>query len=222
MLIYKNLILIGTSHISIESIKQVEQVILDKKPDIVAIELDRSRLQSLFSKQRKLSIKDIRKIGIKGFIFSLIGHYAEKKLGEIVNVKPGSEMIKAIETAKKINSKVALIDQDIRVTLKKISDRLTYKEKLRFISDLFKGIFIRQKIEFDLKKVPEKKIIDKLTKELQKRYPTLYEVLISERNLILASNLHRLLKTEKTIVGIVGAGHEQEIINIIKDLDKNV
>ena len=218
----KNITIIGTSHIAIESIKEVKQFITDNKPDIIAIELDHKRFKGLIGKRQKMRFSDIKDIGIKGFVLNLIGSYIEKKLGKIVGVSPGSEMKIAIQLAKKYKLKVALIDQDIRVTLKKISDRLTYKEKLRFISDLFKGIFIRQKIEFDLKKVPEKKIIDKLTKELQKRYPTLYEVLISERNLILASNLHRLLKTEKTIVGIVGAGHEQEIINIIKDLDKNV
>ena len=216
---YKNLTLIGTSHISKESVREVEKVILDKKPEIVAIELDRIRLESLLRQKRRLSVKDIKKVGFKGFLFAFIGHWVEKKLGEIVKVKPGSEMIKAIETARKTNSRIALIDQDIRVTLKKISKGLTLREKLRFVSDVLKSFFIKTKIEFDLRKVPEQEIIKKMTEELKKRYPTLYNVLIEERNFIMAKNLYKLMKTDKTIIAVVGAGHENRIIKILKDLE---
>ena len=216
---YKNLTLIGTSHISKESIEEVERIILDKKPEIVAIELDRIRLESLLRQKSRLSVRDIKKFGLKGFLFALIGHWVEKKLGEIVKVKPGSEMVKAIETARKINSRIALIDQDISVTLKKISRGLTLKEKLRFVFDVLKSFFIKAKIEFDLRKVPEQHIIEKMTEELKNRYPTLHKVLIEERNFIMAKNLYKLMKTGKSIIAVIGAGHEKSIISIIKDLE---
>ena len=217
---YKNLIIIGTSHISIESVREVESVILKNKPEIVAIELDRVRFNSLMSKDRKISIRDITKIGFKGYLFNIIGAWIEKQLGKIVNVKPGSEMLKAIEIGKKVDSKIALIDQDIRITLKRLSKELTWKEKFTFVKDLVKGLFSRKKIKIDLTKVPSKKLIKSLIEKLKKDYPNLHKVLIEERNIILAKNLNKLLSTNKTIVAVIGAGHTEEVLDLIKNENK--
>ena len=139
---YKNLTIIGTSHIAKQSIQEVKNVIEKTKPDIIALELDKKRFFSLTSKtKRKLKLRDITKLGVKGFLFNLIGAWAEKKLGNIVRVEPGSEMLTAIKLAKKNKIKIALIDQDIEITLKKLSKRLTWKEKGRFVIDIFKSIF---------------------------------------------------------------------------------
>ena len=126
---YKNLAIIGTSHIAKQSLEEVEKAIEEGKPDIVALELDRKRLYSLMNKEeRKISIYDIRRVGFKGFIFSLIGAWAEKKLGKIVGVAPGSEMKKAVMLARKYKLKIALIDQDIEITLRRFSKALTWRE----------------------------------------------------------------------------------------------
>ena len=96
-------------------------------PDIVAIELDKDRFQALISgKQRKPKLSDIRKVGIKGFIFTVIGSWAQKRLGKYVGVSPGSEMKAAIESANKEKAKIALIDQNIQVTLRKFSKMLVF------------------------------------------------------------------------------------------------
>jgi len=144
---YNNLILIGTSHIAKESIQEVKSTINEKHPDIVALELDRKRYHSLTSKKKpgRLRIYDIKRIGVKGFIFSLIGGWAEKKLGNLVGVAPGSEMIQAIKLAKKNKIKLALVDQDIEVTLRNFSKTLSWKEKWNFIVDLFNGFILRKK-----------------------------------------------------------------------------
>ena len=117
---YKNLTIIGTSHIARQSLEEVEKAIKELKPDIVAVELDKKRYYALTStKKSKFGFYDLRRVGLKGAIFSLIGAWAEKKLGEYVGVAPGSEMLKAIDLANKNNIQIKLIDQDIEVTLKK-------------------------------------------------------------------------------------------------------
>ena len=117
---YKNLVFLGTSHIAKQSMNEVKKYIEEQKPDIVALELDKRRLNALMSKApRKIELRSIRHIGLKGFLFSLFGAWAEKKLGKIVGVAPGSEMKQAIKLAKKNGIKIALIDQDIEVTLTK-------------------------------------------------------------------------------------------------------
>ena len=123
------------------------EVYKKEKPDIVAVELDKKRLYSLFKeKESKIRIYDITRVGIKGFIFSLVGAWAEKKLGKIVGVAPGSEMKKAVMLARKRDIKIALIDQDIEITLKRFSESLTWKEKWNFLADIVKAFFVRKKL----------------------------------------------------------------------------
>jgi len=219
---YKNLTLIGTSHIAIQSIKEVKNTIISKKPDVVAIELDLLRFKAIMSgKKNKIRVSDIRKIGIKGFLFNLIGAWAEKKLGEIVGIKPGSEMVTATKVAYNMKSDIALIDRDIRITMKKLSKTVTIREKLRFIYDIIKGIILRKPIiKFDLRKVPEEKIIKELTEKLKKNYPSFYKILISERDSFMAKNLYNLMKDYNNVIAVVGAGHETSIIERIKEFKK--
>src|SRR3989338_4970764 len=190
---YRNITVVGTSHIAKQSLDEVAREIESKKPSIIAIELDRKRLHVLFNrKDNKISIYAISKVGLKGYIFALIGAWAEKKLGEHVGVMPGSEMKSAAEIAKKKGIRLALIDQDIEVTLSRLSKSLSWKEKRNFIADIFKGVVLRKKeVEFDLTTVPDKKLIKKLLGQVKKRYPNIYRVLVAERNQVMADNLDR-------------------------------
>jgi len=217
---YGNLTIIGTSHIARQSLDEVTKEIEEGLPDIIALELDAKRLYALMSsKKEKISFYNIFRIGFKGFLFSLIGAWAEKKLGEYVGVSPGSEMKRAVKLAKRHNIKIELIDQDIEITLKRLSRALTWREKWNFIVDIFRAVVLKEKeIEFDLTKVPEKKIIKKLIGKVKKRYPNIYKVLVEERNEVMAGRLENLIKKyeDKRILAIIGAGHEEEIIDLIK------
>ena len=116
-----------------------------------------------------------------------------------------------------------MIDQDIRITLKRLSEELTIKEKMRFAIDILgAGLFKKQIKEIDLTKVPDKKFIKKLIMIVKKRYPSIYKVLIKERDKILAKNLNTLINSypDKKILAIVGAGHEDSIIKYIKNAKK--
>jgi len=217
---YKNLYILGTSHISKDSVSQVEDFILNQRPDIVAIELDKKRFYALVQEQKKASFKDMLHLGVKALLINIIGAYVEKKLGKIVGVSPGSEMKMAIELVKKNKLKLSLIDQNIEITLKKLSKAITARVIFRFLGDAIKAIIFRKKdIElFDIKKVPSKKIIDNILIKIRERYPAIYEALIEERNEVMARNLYKLMNNykDKKIFAVVGAGHESEIINVIK------
>ena len=216
---YKNIYLLGTSHISVESINQVKEFIESNKPEIVAIELDKKRLYSLLHK-RKLKLSDVKSLGIKGFIIHLIAAYIEKKLGKLVGTSPGDEMKTAINLVKEHKLSLALIDQDIEITLKKLAKAITWREKLRFVKEVIKGLITRKpQIEpFDLRKVPPKKTIKKMISLIRTNYPGVYKVLIEERNEVMAKNLYNLITKypDKKIFAIVGAGHEEDILKIIR------
>lgn len=224
-----NLTIIGTSHIARQSINEIKQAIEDKKPDIIALELDSKRFYAITHQSKKSGFPNLFKIGIKGFLFSIIGRWVQKRLGEQVGVEPGDEMLAAINLAKKNKIKIALIDQDIEITLKRFSQALTWKEKFRILLDIIKGFLFKEdeikRLELDkidLSKVPSKKIIKRLMQEVKVRYPNIYKVLVEERNIIMATTLKKIIQQnpDKKLLIIVGAGHEDALLDLIKK-DKN-
>lgn len=202
---FNQLHLLGTSHIARQSVEEIREAFARLNPDIVAIELDKSRLQALLSGQSKVSLKHLPAVGIKGWLFAKLGSWASKKLGKAVGVDPGTEMKTAIELGKEHKKRIALIDQPIEITLRRFSKALTWKEKGRMVADLF----TQRKLSFDVSKVPEEQLITKLIEELRLRYPSIHKVLIEERNAYMADKLKKLgeLYPESTILAIVGAGH---------------
>ena len=206
---------IGTSHISPESIIEVETTIKEYQPDIICIELDKRRLYSLI--HNKSNKSRIRFTNISEFVISLIGAYVEKKLGKLVGTKPGDEMKKAIEIANKNKLKLALIDQDIKITLKKLA-KIPKREKWKIVKDILFGFFNKKKrIKIDLKKVPPEKFIEQILEETKTQYPSIYNILIKERNQIMAKNLSKLEDNnkEQKILVIIGAGHVKGIKKIL-------
>jgi pheromone shutdown-related protein TraB len=214
------LTIIGTSHIAKESLKEVRDAINTGKYDIIALELDQLRLRAMLSrKKQSRSVRDVFKVGVKGYLFSLFGAWAERKLGSMVGMKPGAEMLTAYRLARKKKLKIALIDQRIDITLKRFSKALTWKEKWNFVVDVVKGFFKRPQLEFDLRTVPSKQVITKLIRKVKKRYPNFYKVLVEDRNRVMAQNLSKIITRypDKRVLAIVGAGHEDDIMRMVEE-----
>ena len=209
--------IIGTSHIARESINTIKNKILDEKPDIVAVELDASRVPYLFGKkQRKLRLADIKHIGVVGFIFNLIGGFIQRKLGAKVGLAPGADIRAAIRTASKVNAKIYLIDRPIAKSLQRLSETMTIWEKLRFLGYICGGFLLPASKELkriDLTRVPEDRLIATLTTELNKKFPHIYQVLVREREQYMATKIKHLLRAypHKKIMAVVGAGHVRGI-----------
>jgi pheromone shutdown-related protein TraB len=212
---FRNLIILGTSHIAIESINKVRELIETEKPEIIALELDILRFKKLLSKKKqKIKLKDIL---TQGSFLNSMGALIEKKLGEKVGIMPGEEMLTAIKLAKKHKLQLALIDQPIQITFKRLKEKITFKEKLRFLTDILTSLVMpKKRIKIDLTKVPEAKLIKKIIRELKKRYPNVHKTLIQERNLFMTQQLLGLIKINKKTLVIVGAGHEDDLIRLLK------
>lgn len=215
---HNNLVIVGSSHIAKESIKEVKKAIEQEKPDIIALELDRNRMHALFEKNEKISFGIYKKVGVKGALFAMLGHWAEHSLGKKIGVKPGAEMKEAIKIAKEKKIKIALIDKKIELILKELSKRISWREKWNFLTDIVKGIF-GVGIKFDLEKVPEEKLIKELLEQTKKRYPNIYDVLLTKRNKYMANNIKILMENHKKVVAVVGAGHVHGILEDLKYLN---
>jgi pheromone shutdown protein TraB len=127
-------------------------------------------------------------------------------------------MLHAVRLAQQKKIPIALVDQDIRVTLKRLSKGVSWLERVRFAKDLVGGVFGKKKnLPFDLRTVPSDEIIESLIKDVRKRYPNLYRVLVQERNEIMARRLAGLARrTDGKVLAVVGAGHTKEIAALIR------
>ncbi len=222
----KHLKIIGSSHISQQSVKEVKQAFKIFEPEIVAVELDKNRLASLFdTKKRSNSPALIKKIGLFGYVFLLVAGYVQKKLGKLVNIDPGTEMKTAVILTRKNKVKLALIDQNIGITLARLSKVFNIGIIWRFIVDAFNSmLFPKREMErlgfsnLDLTKVPSEEVIDKMIGELENRYPEFYKVLIADRNKVMAANLMKILEDnpDKKVLAVIGAGHRKGMMDILK------
>ena len=213
---------IATSHIAKESVAEIKKAFLDYKPDIIAIELDKRRLHALLTNQKpSYSPAQIPIIGIKGYLFAVIGGLLQRRLGRLVDMQPGADMLQAALLAKNNHLPLFLLDREISITLKRLS-KITFKEKMRFLQDLFFGWATKQKVRINLHQVPKKDLIAQLLHQLKNRYPTLHKVLLEERNIFMAKRLAAAMMSnpDKKFLVVLGAGHlegvQQEFASITK------
>ena len=217
--------IIGSSHISKDSVNEVRNESENFSPDIIAIELDNKRLSSIFSKKKeKTSFKEARKtFGIKGAAIITFLSYIQKKMGKLVNTDPGSEMKEAVLISKKKNLQLELIDQDIEVTLKNLSEAIKFRVIMRMVKDIFLAPFHKSKrINIDLNKVLDEATIELMLNEVKKQYPEIHKALVDDRNKYMAKRLYQLHKQnpEKKILAVVGAGHKSEMIKLLQKYEK--
>ncbi|MCB9362334.1 TraB/GumN family protein [Candidatus Woesearchaeota archaeon] len=216
---HPNIKILGTSHIAKESIKAVQREVQEWKPDIIAVELDKKRLYSLeHNIVNKPTLADIRTIGVKGYLFLVIGGWMQRKLGNVVDIKPGSDMLEAVRQVKANNLKLALIDQDMQKTLKRFNKMFGWKEKWQLIKDIITAPFTKEKVAFDLDSVPNDELITRLTSMLKVQYPGIYTALIHERNVYMVDKLKILLQKfpDQKILAVVGAGHKEGMLELMK------
>ncbi len=216
---YKNkeIILVGTAHISKHSAKLVGRVIEGEKPDVVCVELDAQRLEALSNQKRweNLDLKTIiKKKQLSTLIINILLSSYQKKLGSKLGVIPGLELFEATKVAKKLDIPIELGDRDVRITLKRAWHSMSFIQKLKFMTLGIAGIFEKEEIsEEELEKLKSKDVLTELMKELGKAMPVLKTVLIDERDSFLAKKIKEA--NGNKIVAIVGAGHLQGIIKKI-------
>jgi pheromone shutdown protein TraB len=228
-----NITFLGTSHIANESVNEIKKSVEEINPEIITVELDKDRLHGLINKKNdRISLKNIKlikEIGLAGFIFAYIASNVQKKLGSLVNMAPGSDMLSAVKIASQKGIKVALIDQHVNVTLKNISKKVSVFEKLKIVFDIISNLLFpfKAKKEFeavglkniDLSKVPSDYLISKMLLRTKTKYPAFYKVLVEDRNEFMTKKIfHIMLKNPNSkIVCVIGAGHKSEMELLIKE-----
>ncbi len=217
----KAVTLIGTAHVSAKSAELVESVIKEEKPDTVCVELCQSRYQAIVQKNRWQDTDLIKIIKEKKAFFLLANFMLaslQKKIGKKLGIKPGEEMIRAIESAKESGSQIHLADRDIRITLSRVWRSMRLWAKLKLMTQFLASLVGMDDIsEEDVEKMKERDVLETLLSEIGESQPDLKRILIDERDQYLA---HRIRTAPgERIVAVVGAGH---VPGIIANWDKPV
>lgn len=215
----KTVILVGTAHVSQESVELVKLVIEQEHPDGVCVELDAKRFEAISHPTRweSLDLKDIiRQKQLSTLMVNLVLASFQKRLGDKLGVMPGTEMLEAIRMAEKHNAPVILGDRDVRVTMRRAWRNTPFWRKSMLLSSLLLSIFDTTEVsEDEIRNLKKKDVLSEMMKELGKEVPTLKEVLIDERDLYLAKKIVEAPGTRT--VAVVGAGHVEGICKTIEN-----
>ena len=215
----REIVLIGTAHISKVSKELVRETIEAESPDTVCVELDEGRAKSIQDPDRwkKTDLKEvIKKKQLATLIANLVLGSYQKRMGEQTGVKPGSELKEAVDVSGEKNIPVVLADRDIKITLRRTWACTPWYRKFSLLGGLFGSIFDKTEIsEEDLAKIKEQDALNSMMQEFGKTFPEVKQVLIDERDQFLASKIKNA--PGKKVVAVVGAGHVKGIASIISE-----
>ena len=205
----KEVILLGTAHVSKESSQLVTSVIAREKPDTVCVELCESRYRSI---QQKESWQDMDIVKVirekKSFLLlsNLILASFQKRIAKKFDIKAGEEMIQAIKTAESTGAAIYLADRDIRTTLSRIWRIMGLWSKLKLLLQMVLSLGSVDDIsEEDIEKMKQEDVLETVLSDIGKSLPELKDILINERDRYLAHKIR--MAPGRKIVAVVGAGH---------------
>lgn len=216
----KEIVIIGTAHVSRESADLVEQTILEEKPDTICVELCQSRLDAIrqHDSWREMDIvKVIREKRTSLLLAQLMMASFQKRVAQKFHIQPGEEMRRAVSLADYMKANLVLADRPIRITLLRVWRMMSFWNKVSLLPEMFMSLFTTDDItEEDIEKWKEQDILELALKSLGEKMPVLKTTLIDERDQYLAHMIRNAQGTK--IVAVVGAGHVSGILKNINDV----
>ena len=215
----REIIIVGTAHVSRDSVTEVKAIIADERPDRVCVEIDASRERAL-TEGNSWSSLDIFQVikQRKGFLLlaNLVLSSFQRRLGLDLGVKPGEEMLEAIESARELGIPYSLCDREIHTTLRRAWAKSSLWAKNKMLAALLGSIFTREKLGAEeIESLKRKSALDEMLDELSDYLPAAKKVLIDERDTYLAANIYTAEGAK--IVAVVGAGH---VPGIVRELER--
>ncbi|MEO1273564.1 MAG: TraB domain-containing protein, partial [Myxococcota bacterium] len=216
----RDVILVGTAHVSQASVETVKRTIAQEAPDVVCVELDERRYNALRNKAwwESLDLFQVIRKGQAPFLLAnlFLSSY-QKRMGLATGVKPGAELAAAAIAAEEAGAEVVLCDREIRTTLLRIWRTMPFMSKMGLASELLGGLLgMGEQQEISEEMLAELRKRDTLTlvlDEMGERHPTIKRTLVDERDTYMAHHI-RTAKGQR-IVAVVGAAHVPGILKAV-------
>ena len=210
----REIILIGTAHVSRESADLVERVIEEERPDTVCVELCRPRYEAIRQRdkwQETDIVKVIREKRTSILLSQLMMASLQRKIAQKFNIIPGEEMLRAIDRAEAVGAEIVLADREIRVTLLRTWRKMGFWSKVKFLPDVLLSLFATDEItEEEIEKLKQHDVLELALQTVGEKLPGLKTTLIDERDLYLAHTIGHAPGAR--IVAVVGAGHVPGVV----------
>jgi pheromone shutdown-related protein TraB len=205
----REIILIGTAHVSRKSVDEVKELIEAEKPDTVCVELCESRYQSIVDAD-KWKNTDIVKIIKEGKALLLLTNLAlssyQRKLAKKFGIQPGQEMIQGIKSAKEVGAELCLADRDIQVTMLRLWRNISFYGKMKLLFNILLSVFAGEELsEEELEKLKTQDMLTAALDELSRAFPQLKSIIIDERDQYLAYKIKTAPGSR--VIAVLGAGH---------------
>jgi pheromone shutdown-related protein TraB len=214
----REIVVVGTAHVSRESVDLVRRAIDELRPDAVAIELDPKRFEALSRPDRfeALDLREVirtRQLATLGLNLALAAY--QRSLGVALGVKPGAELLEAARSAEQAGIPVALCDRDVRITLRRAWHALSFWQRVLLLTSFSAALFERAQLsEDDLRELRRTDVLSRLLTELGNAFPGLKLVLIDERDAYLAERIRET--PGRRIVAVIGAGHLEGVVRALE------
>ena len=218
----KQLILVGTAHVSKDSANLVREVIEFYEPDNICIELDSDRYKALENPQAYSEtdlLKIIREKKAMQLLANTILSSYQKRMAKQMGSEVGLEMITAINLSKEKDLPLTLADRNVNVTFKRIWRSLTAMDKFKMLTFAIDSLLDGKDEEVSQEVIDAMLEEDMLTaslSEIREAFPKIATILVDERDQHLANKI----KTAKgnKILAVVGGAH---IPGIKSELEKD-
>ncbi|WP_407396426.1 TraB/GumN family protein [Treponema sp.] len=205
----REFILLGTAHISEASIAEVERVIEEQNPDVIAVELDEKRYESIENPDSWKNMDIIKVLKEKqGFLLlaNVVLSGYQKKMGGKSGTKPGQEMVAAVNMAKELGLEKVLVDRPLSITMRRAWAKTPSSEKFRLLSFLCSSAFTNAEMSSEeIEKLKQTSEMDNMLSELSESFPVVKEILIDERDRYIASKIWN--SNGNRVFAVIGAGH---------------
>ncbi|WP_256436423.1 TraB/GumN family protein [Alkalibacter rhizosphaerae] len=205
----KEIVLVGTAHVSRNSAELVKRIVEQEQPDSVCIELDEQRYKSIKDKDkwRNTDIVQIIKEKKAGFMLTniILSNY-QRKIAEQFDIQAGQEMIQGIQSAEELQANIVMADRKIQTTFTRLWRKVSLWGKIKLISSIMYSLIDDEEItEEDLERMKTEDMLSSALTELSKSFPTLKTYLVDERDQYLAAKIKEA--PGKKVVAILGAAH---------------
>jgi pheromone shutdown-related protein TraB len=209
----KTIVLVKTAHVSLASVEDVKTAITTYEPNVVCIELDAKRAESMLnpSQWEKTNIITVIKNKQTFYLLAnLILSDYQKKIAKNLDVPLGAEMTTAISLSQEKNIPMQYIDRPIQITFTRIWRLLSLKEKFNLLVELIASLFSGEEITPEqLEELKQADMIEQALSQIQGKYATIKKVLIDERDQYMATKIKRI--NQPVVVAVVGAAHAEGI-----------
>jgi len=205
----REIYLVGTAHVSPQSVRDTRQTIEAIDPDTICVELCRARYENLQNQAswRKLDIFQVLREGKAALLLSsFLMHSFQRRIAQRFGIEPGAEMREAIAGARERGARLVLIDRDIQISLKRTWRSLGFGQRMKVMTQLTGSIFVGDDLkEEDIEKLRDGENLTDLMSALAEALPSVKGTLIDERDAWMAEELRK--KAGPRTVAVVGAGH---------------